>query len=531
MQSSVKPGNLVGAKVYVKARWAAGLSYTDIQYWFCSGYNGPATAHVSNPLDNWDVGLAPIGEHWVDWEQVTIRVDNGTQTVLGVYISQHGKGEWITDLSRFQRKGDQFIVYASKNGHANYTAPGTNPTHSYNYGFGFYFRNDTADGGHSFDCAGQLEVVAADFVPGSLQARWLSFPYRWGKGSDSYLSVEKIIKILAGAFVPLAGMSVFIPFVVPIIATTIIGPYVKLDDTMGVFGPQTTDYWNGSLIPPFRVDNGYTGLNTNSGKPPSVVSFNGAFHVFFQDSNGNRGIMHTTSPDGKAWSKPRYIGYSTSSGPCAVVFRNRLHIFYRDPEGNGILHVSSADGSGFVNAEYIGLNCDHQPTAAALNDNVLCVLAIDNKGKGIMRAVWAGGGWSLGYTNFITDRPNPPSVVAFNGVFHAYFQDGNGNNGIMHMTSPNGNAWSSPTHIGYNTSAGPCAVVFQKRLNVFFRDPDGSGILHVDSADGRKFRKFLYIGLNCDSQPHATSLDDRLLGVVAIDHGGNGIMRSVMRSW
>lgn len=531
MQSSAKPGNPFGAKAYVKARWTAGLSYTDIQYWFFSGYNGPGTAHVSNLVSSSDVGLAPLGEHWADWEQVTIRVDNGTQAVLGVYISQHGKGEWITDLSRFQRKGDQFIVYASRNGHANYSAPGTNPTNSYDYKVvGFYLRNDTADGGQSFDCAGHLEVVAADFVAGFTQARWLSFPYRWGKGTDSSLSFSQVVQILQVALAPLTWLGVLLNGFVQFIAGIIVSN-IRLDDTMGVYGPQTQSYWNGSLIPSAQFDNGYTGLNTNRGRPPSVVSFNGAFHAFFQDSNGNNGIMHTTSPDGKAWSKPGYIGYNTSSGPCAVAFRNQLHIFYRDPSGKGILHVSSADGSGFGNSEYIGLNCDYEPTAAALNDNVLCLLAIDHNGKGIMRAVWAGGGWTHGYTGINTNPPNPPSVVTFNGAFHAFFQDGNGNNGIMHMTSPDGNAWTSPMYTGYNTSAGPCAAVLQKGLNVFYRDPDGKGILHVDSADGKTFSKYDYIGLNCDYQPHATSLDDRLLVVVAIDHGGNGIMRSVMHYW
>jgi hypothetical protein len=113
------------------------------------------------------------------------------------------------------------------------------------------------------------------------------------------------------------------------------------------------------------------------------------FHVFFMDHGGN-GLMHIVSADGLNWQAAGVFhpDFTTSAGPCPVVFENQLHVFFRDGTGNGILHIASTDGNNFGGTMnwYLGQNCDGQPSAAVLN-NILCVASLDAGGSGIMRSI------------------------------------------------------------------------------------------------------------------------------------------------
>jgi hypothetical protein len=157
-----------------------------------------------------------------------------------------------------------------------------------------------------------------------------------------------------------------------------------------------------------------------------------------------------------------------------------------------------------------------------------------------MRAVKTApnGTWNVGYTGWNTSAP--PCVVAFNNLFHIFFQDHNGR-GIMHLTSPDGITWSEPASFftGFTTTAGPCAVVYDGLLYVFFRDGTGNGILYIQSDDGNNWKAApgWYIGLNCDHEPaialapvDAPNISS-IMCLACIDAGGNGIMRSVFSKW
>lgn len=539
MTDAAKKGDLSTARTYVHAYCQPGNDYTDLQYWFCYGYNGPGTLYVASALDHNDVNLAPLGEHWIDWEQMTIRIKNDTQEVLGVFLSQHGEGEWITDQKRFERKNDQFIIYASRNGHALYAQTGENPTNSYDaVVIRFRLRNDTANGGASFDSAGKLDIVSADFIPGLTEPKWLHFPYRYGLGSDAHITKDAIASILSTVFGPFKWIVDLLGGgIVQALAEAIL-PVIKFDDTNGVYGPQTQSYWTSRLIPKFDIHVGYTGWNTNPSTPPAISFFKGLYHILFQDHGGN-GIMHITSPDGVTWSQPRsfYTGYNSSSGPCSIVYKNVLHVFFRDGSGNGILHMLTRDGENWLADPrfYIGLNCDGQPSAAVLNDR-LCIVAIDHGGNGIMWAIQnPNGDWTHGYTGYNTNPSTPPCIATFNNLFHLFFQDHNGR-GIMHLTSPDGITWarSEVFYTDYNTSAGPASIAFDRLLYIFFRDGSGNGILYIQSSDGQGWSPApcWYIGLNCDHEPRITDNSDRPeMCLACIDADGNGIMRAVFKPW
>lgn len=536
MSDDAKKGDLSIARIYVHAYWQPGNDYIDLQYWFCYGYNGPGTLHVYNWFTNTDVNLSPLGEHWIDWEQVTIRIKTDSQEVLGLFLSQHGEGQWITDLKQFDRQKDQFIVYASNNGHAVYAKPGTNPTNSYEVlGLGAYLRNDTSTGGQSFDSAGKLDIVSADFITGFTEPRWLQFPYRYGQGTNSYLTQDAVAGILQGLLGPFSWIGgAFISGLAEVIL-----PVIKFDDTNGVYGPQTQSYWTSSKIPRYYVQNYYSDYTTNQGAPPDICYFKDQYHIFFQDRNGT-GIMHIISSDGVNWSRPIsfYTGYTTTAGPCCVVFENLLHVFFRDGSGNGLLHMVSTDGINWSGANpfYLGINCDNQPAAAVLNGK-LCVAMIDHGGNGIMCSVQTGvnGTWNNIYTGYNTNPSSPVGLIAFNNQFHLFFQDHNGK-GIMHITSPDGLKWSGSEvfYTGFNASSGPAAIVAGKWVYIFFRDGSGDGMLYIQSTDATNWSEppCWYLGQNGDTIPRvAGNADGTDLCVTYIDAGGNGIMCSYMELW
>jgi catechol 2,3-dioxygenase-like lactoylglutathione lyase family enzyme len=142
-----------------------------------------------------------------------------------------------------------------------------------------------------------------------------------------------------------------------------------------------------------------------------------------------------------------------------------------------------------------------------------------------VKKVWLS--FDNGYTSF--NASAPPSIVAYNNLFHVFFRDGSGN-GILHVTSSDGINWSGENNFytGFNASNGPCPITVGNQLHIFFRDGSGNGILHIASPDGFNFQPVpnWYIGLNCDGQPAAAILNGTLC-LVAIDAGGNGIMRAV----
>jgi len=84
---------------------------------------------------NW----AQFALHYGDWEHVTVRISEDTTTLIGVYYSQHGNAQYVTNPSL---DGTHPIVYPGWNSHAK--LPG--------------FRNEYqhTDSGFSRDHSGKL---------------------------------------------------------------------------------------------------------------------------------------------------------------------------------------------------------------------------------------------------------------------------------------------------------------------------------------------------------------------------------------
>jgi hypothetical protein len=257
------------------------------------------------------------------------------------------------------------------------------------------------------------------------------------------------------------------------------------------------------------------------------------FHLFFQD-HGNihsGGIMHVVSTYGWGWERPAdfYTGHNCSDPPYAIVFNNRLHLFWRDGGGNGLMHRSSADGTNWSNPQYLGINIDNQPHGV-VHGNELYIVAVDHGGNGIMYAKTTDGEkFAVGYTGYNTNNGTPMTVTSFLGKLHIFFQDHNGQT-IMHITSTDGVHWDRPASFSTRmySSAGPTAIVHGNLLHLFFKDATGFAIFHSVSPDGDHFGPPVMIGLDCDGQPQALSAGHGIYVTCVDSRGQNGIMFAVI---
>jgi len=256
LDDSAKGGDLSTAKAYVHAYWIPGMPYTDIQFWLFYAYNGPGTAHVNGLafdkiVHSSDVDLAPLGEHYGDWECCVLRIDNTTKRLVGAYLTQHGSRQYFDEsqLGQFERGNDQqIVVYSSRNGHALYAEQGPNitehhrvPKRAWPVGIEFSLRNDTAAGGHWIDCSKNYEIVSAGWT-GISTAQWLNYPYRWGpEGTKTDLRADIVANILHAAF---GRLSIVMPSrAILRIARPSLPSY--RDDLNGPYGPMQKDAWKG----------------------------------------------------------------------------------------------------------------------------------------------------------------------------------------------------------------------------------------------------------------------------------------------
>jgi hypothetical protein len=212
---SAKGGDFSTAKAYINALWLKNTTYTDLQFWFFSAYNGHATARFDSLLlDKIDhqgnVDLTPLGEHWADWEYAAVRIDNASKEMIGIILSEHGKNvlhDQASIKSDFTIVNETHpVIYSSLNGHANFPAPGPNFTDHRQVlgvpaGIGFDLVNTTADGGLSLDCSTRYEVVAAAWLNGTPNAYvtppWVGYMYRWGpENTTIHMDTKDLAEIL-----------------------------------------------------------------------------------------------------------------------------------------------------------------------------------------------------------------------------------------------------------------------------------------------------------------------------------------------
>lgn len=278
------------------------------------------------------------------------------------------------------------------------------------------------------------------------------------------------------------------------------------------------------IHPPYR---------TNKGMTPGMAWFKGAYHIVFQDHGGN-GIMHIIATDAVNWKEAKNFHIAdtkTSNGPCVIVYKDRLHLFYRDKgNNNGIMHRYSNDGENWTGEEYIGITGDGAPHALVAN-NRLFITTVDGGGKGIMLAYTDcaeanKASFKVQYTKFNTNDGTPTSIAWFKGAYHIIFQD-QGGNGIMHITSKDADSWQQAQdfHIGnLQTSSGPCVIADEHQMHLFYRDHEGAGIMHSTTLDGKTWTEEAYTGINGNGAPQAIIANNTIFVTTADGGNNDGIM-------
>ncbi|KUJ14043.1 uncharacterized protein LY89DRAFT_687318 [Mollisia scopiformis] len=264
VEDSAKPGNFSTAKAYVNAFWQKGLTYTDLQFWFFSAYNGHGTALfgslVEDKVDHQaDINLAPLGEHWADWEYAAIRIDNASKEMIGIMLSEHGKNIFFDKAAVAKQfkmvNGEHPVVYSSLNGHANFPGVGTNFSEHHQVlgkpaGLDFNIVNATADGGLQFDCSTRYQVVAADWLTGTPGAydipAWVGYPYRWGpEGTTIHMKLTTLSEFIKAALRPKDFFEVLVlDDPITLLASELLHVFVKADIN-GAAAPATQAPWTG----------------------------------------------------------------------------------------------------------------------------------------------------------------------------------------------------------------------------------------------------------------------------------------------
>ncbi|KAJ9621400.1 hypothetical protein H2204_011961 [Knufia peltigerae] len=256
-----KPGRLELAKTYVHALWQPGSPHTDLQFWFFYAYNGPGSLHVGGlvldtPTTSGDIDLAPMGEHVGDWEMAMLRVDNASHSLNSIWLSQHSRGQFFTHdaiPASFTFQGTRPVIYASRNGHANYAAVGPNKSEyrkigGVPVGLDFFVRNDTTVGGAGkiLDCAKHYELVSGGWIGGGVvvEPAWASWPFRWGpEGTSTHLTSVAVAEIVRKALGD--ELAKFCPIsVLTVLASEILPHFVK-GDINGPTSPGKHGSWNG----------------------------------------------------------------------------------------------------------------------------------------------------------------------------------------------------------------------------------------------------------------------------------------------
>jgi hypothetical protein len=201
-----KPGDLAGARSYV--HYLDLGSVVDLQYWFFYPFNGPGRARVQfGEIHDEVSSLAPLGEHYGDWEAVILRFDSTNDELLGAFMSAHGVYTWYP-IQALEFENGHVLAFSSENGHAIYNAADQHRfddrvVHEYAgwrnqciggelFGNCIGFRTDVGVGtldvdllnttgrGQSFNAFQNYQLVAVDGIPVAGE-EWVDLDIRWGQ--------------------------------------------------------------------------------------------------------------------------------------------------------------------------------------------------------------------------------------------------------------------------------------------------------------------------------------------------------------
>ncbi|MDR3749918.1 MAG: Vps62-related protein [Terracidiphilus sp.] len=102
-------------------------TYIDLKYYMFYTWNGfqgfQAGILVGLQTEPYYFDWSQFALHYGDWEHVTVRISEDTTKLIGVFYSQHGDAQFVTNPAL---DGTHPIVYSAWDSHANYPTSGNN---------------------------------------------------------------------------------------------------------------------------------------------------------------------------------------------------------------------------------------------------------------------------------------------------------------------------------------------------------------------------------------------------------------------
>lgn len=284
--AQVRRGDPEGAVAYVNAiPWEArGAGGVELQFWFFSPFNGPASAatrcslNVKTPVHTWKSGdlpltidLEPFGEHQGDWEHVSLLFDPDLKPVM-MRASEHNYATFYyppgtPDLPTWTEEDGRPILYSARNGHPTFARPGVIPTRGGTktfsispdaLGFGFDFtlhfalQNICNSGPENvrLDCRTQHALIACA-LPGIVvdEPSWLQFMGRCGAVDPDLGDVSAIFQSQFQDGLNAVFDKAHVPHFVEKVLDTIIGKIVEqvAPPVIGLIADKT-DNFNGPTM-------------------------------------------------------------------------------------------------------------------------------------------------------------------------------------------------------------------------------------------------------------------------------------------
>jgi hypothetical protein len=276
--SLVSLGNNTGQSntpVYVKTIVNADsidLKYYTFYTW--NGFQGFQVGVITNfKTQPYYFNWASFASHYGDWEHITVRISKDTNTLIGVFYSQHGEAQWVTNPSL---DGTHPIVYPGWNSHANYPTSGNNINTTIlnspgiipvswlkvvdvttNTGtFKYYHQPNPffSNGVQWKPWQNTSQLVLLD--NNATAAQWLSFMGPWGPTVTN--AIDEPPTLPSGATSELYALAN---------GGSLLGLLSKYQAGGGPLGPQAAGYnvSNEGIAGPYRIDSVQSGLYLDSG--------------------------------------------------------------------------------------------------------------------------------------------------------------------------------------------------------------------------------------------------------------------------
>jgi hypothetical protein len=104
----------------------------------------------------------------------------------------------------------------------------------------------------------------------------------------------------------------------------------------------------------------------NTNYPPAIQAFRGKLYIFYTRPNSYEICMAESTDNGNSWQEVSSSVGFTSAGVATTVYKDRLYIFYRDHQGDGVFYKWSDDGKYFKDSSepYFGFDVAGEPSAA-----------------------------------------------------------------------------------------------------------------------------------------------------------------------